>query len=166
MPVVAGTVYATTTDLTRIGLLGSALANVDMNAQLEALQYASAVADSYLQSHFELPLIDWGYDLVGVVCAIAAWTLLAARGYNPQSNSDENIRRRYEDALKWLDEVSKGIQSPFGIVDSSVAPGPGDGSDTTRMDGFSITTTAVRGWTDRGVGTPVSDTLSDWFNKP
>lgn len=162
MPVLVGTVYATTTDLTRIGILGNALANVDSNAQTEALQYASAVADSYLQSHFVLPLTQWGYDLVGAVCAIAAWTLLAVRGYNPQSQSDQNIRARYEDTLKWLDEVSKGLQAPVNIVDSSTPPQPVDGSGATRIDGFSVVTTAVRGWTDRGVGSP-PDT-SDWWN--
>lgn len=161
MPVLVGTIYATTTDLQRIGLLGAALANVDVNAQTEALQYASAIADSYLQSHFVLPLTQWGYDLVGNVCAIAAWTLLAVRGYSPQSQGDQNIRQRYEDALKWLDEVSKGIQSPINIIDSSTAPNPGDGSTVARLDGFAIVSTDVRGWTDRGVGTPPQSL--DWW---
>ena len=65
MGVLAGTVYATTTDLTRLGMLGSALSVIDPLAQTEALQYASAIADSYLQSHFVLPITQWGYDLVG-----------------------------------------------------------------------------------------------------
>jgi phage gp36-like protein len=162
MPVLAGTIYATTTDLTRLGLLGGALANVDSNAQTEALQYASATADSYFQSHYVLPILQWGYDLVGNVCAIAAWTLLAARGYAPQSQGDQNIRQRYEDALKWLDEVSKGIQSPINLIDSSTPPSPGDGEMVSRIDGFAVVTTDVRGWTDRGVGTPVN---CDWWNR-
>jgi phage gp36-like protein len=163
MPVLAGTVYATTSDLTKLGMVGAAFANIDNATQTEALQYASAVADSYLQSHFVLPLTQWGYDLLGVVCAIAAWTLLATRGYNPQSQGDQNIRQRYEDALKWLDEVSKGLQAPINIVDSSVPPVPVDGSTATRIDGFGLVSTAVRGWTDRGVGTPV--TSDDWWTR-
>jgi phage gp36-like protein len=161
MAVLAGTVYATTVDLGRLGMLGSALSAMDPNAQTEALQYASAVCDSYLQSHFVLPITQWGYDLVGIVCAVAAWTLLAARGYSPMSQADQNIRKRYEDALKWLDEVSKGVQSPINLVDSSTAATTTEGADVTRVDGFSVVTTSVRGWTDRGVGTPPA--ALDWW---
>lgn len=157
MPVLAGTVYATTTDLQHLGLLGSALSTLDPAAQTEALQAASAIADSYLQGQYILPLTQWGYDLVRVVCIIAAWDLLAARGYNPQS-PDENIRQRYVDALNWLDEVSKGIQTPVNILDSSTVPSDGDGSDVSVIDGGSLVTTTVRGWTDRGVGSPPSGT--------
>lgn len=163
MPVLAGTVYATRTDLTNIGLLGAALANVSTGAQDEALQAASAVADSYLQSHYVLPLVQWGYDLVRAVCCIAAWDCLTARGFSPQSQGDQNVYKRYEDAINWLDEVSKGLQSPANIVDSSTPATPATGSDTVRIDGFSITTTAVRGWTDRGVGTPPDDW--SWWNR-
>ena len=161
MPVVTGTVYATATDLANLGMLGAALANVPAAAQTEALQYASAVADSYLQGHFMLPISQWGYDLVGAVCSIAAWTLLAARGYSPQSNADKNIRLKYLDALKWLDEVSKGLQAPIGIIDSSTSPSAVDGSTAIRVDGFSVTTTSIRGWTDRGVGSPPGDPWSN-----
>lgn len=158
MPVLAGTVYATTTDLGNLGLLGAALVNMPPAAQTEALQAASAIADSYLQGQYILPITQWGYDLVRVVCIIAAWDLLAARGYNPQSQGDLNIRQRYEDALKWLDEVSKGIQTPLNIVDTSAPASDPDGSEVTVIDGGSVVTTDVRGWTDRGVGTPVGGT--------
>jgi phage gp36-like protein len=158
MPVLAGTVYATTTDLGNLGLLGAALQNVSGAAQAEALQAASAVADSYLQGQYILPLSQWGYDLVRAVCIIAAWDLLAARGYSPQSQADQNVRQRYEDALGWLDEVSKGIQTPVNIIDASTAPTDGDGSDVTVIDGGSVVSTTVRGWTDRGVGSPTNET--------
>jgi phage gp36-like protein len=155
VPVLAGTVYATTTDLTQIGLVGAALANVPTQAQNEALQAASAIADSYLQGQFILPLTQWGYDLVRVVCCIAAWDCLTARGYAPQSQADQNVYKRYQDALAWLDEVSKGIQTPANILDSSTPAQNPDGGTVLAVDGGSVVTTQVRGWTDRGVGTPV-----------
>lgn len=154
MPVLAGTVYATRTDLTQIGLVGAALANVPTAAQDEALQAASAIADSYLQGQFILPLTQWGYDLVRAVCVIAAWDCLAARGYAPQSQADQNVYKRYQDALAWLDEVSKGIQTPVNVLDSSTTPTNPDGGTVSAVDGGSVVTTSVRGWTDRGVGTP------------
>ena len=163
MPVLAGTVYATTTDLTNIGLLGAALSNVPAGAQTEALQAASAVADSYLQGQYILPLTQWGYDLVRAVCIIAAWDLLAARGYSPQSSGDANVRQRYEDALHWLDEVSKGTQTPVNVQDSSSAASPPEGSVELPVDGGSVVTTQVRGWTDRGVGSPPQGTAVDWW---
>lgn len=163
MPVLAGTVYATTTDLANLGLIGGVLSSVPGPAQTEALQAASAIADSYLQSHFVLPITQWGYDLVRVVCIVAAYDILVSKGYNPAAGPDTNIRQRYQDALEWLDEVSKGIQSPVNIVDSSTPPVPVDGSGTTRVDGFAVVTTDVRGWTDRGVGTP-PDT-SNWWDR-
>lgn len=158
MGLVTGTVYATRTDLNQIGILAQALVNVPTAAQDEALQAASAVADSQLQGQYILPIINWSYDLVRAVCAIAAWDCLTVRGYSPQAQGDQNIRLRYEDAMAWLDRVSKGQESPAYITDSSVAAGgqtlppPADGSVVfSTSGGFQLQTTAVRGWTDRGV---------------
>jgi phage gp36-like protein len=164
MPVVLGTVYATTTDLANLGLIGGALSSMPGGAQTEALQAASAVADSYIGSHFVLPILQWGYDLVRHVCIIAAYDLLTSRGYNPTAGADPNIRERYLDSLKWLDEVGKGTQSPAQLVDSSSsATGTGsDGSPTAQIDGFGLITSSIRGWTDRGVGTP-ADAGNGWW---
>jgi phage gp36-like protein len=161
MPVLAGTCYATKDDLGNLGLLGAALVNVPAAAQSEALLAASALADSYLQGQYVLPITQWGYDLVRIVCSIAAWDLLASRGYSPEAQADQNIRQRYVDALVWLNEVSQSRQAPLGIVDSSVTTAPSDGSTIGKFDGGSVVSSPVRGWTDRGVGSP-ADT-GDWW---
>jgi phage gp36-like protein len=163
MPVLAGTQYATRTDLTQIGLVGAALANVPTAAQDEAIQAASAIADSYLQGQYVLPLSQWGYDLTRAVCCIAAWDCLTARGYSPQSQGDQNVYKRFEDALKWLDEVSKGMQTPSNILDASTPAANPDGGQVTQVDGGSVVSTQVRGWTDRGVGSPVGDPGLGWW---
>jgi phage gp36-like protein len=164
MPVVAGTQYATTTDLSQIGILAQALANVPGPALTEALQAASAVCDSYLQDQFTLPLTSWGYDLVRAACTIAAWDALTVRGYSPQSNGDQNIYKRYQDAIAWLEDVAKGTKKPSQVVDSSTPAAPSDGEAVGfAFGGGSLITSQVRGWTDRGrSGHGVVDT----FNEP
>lgn len=151
MPVVAGTQYATRTDLANLGLVAGALANVTTTTQDAALVAASAVADSYLQSRYQLPLLQWGQDLSRAVAIIAAYDLLTSRGYNPQSSADQNVRQRYLDALAWLDSISKGASTPSYVTDSSTPTGTTDGSTSTETDGaFQMVTSSVRGWTSRG----------------
>lgn len=154
MPVLAGTQYAQLADLANLGLIGGVLASIPSGTQTAALQAASAIADSYLQDAYVLPLTQWGYDIVRAVCVIAAWDLLTSKGYNPASGADPNIRQRYEDVIGWLTRVGQSTQTPINVIDSSVAPTTSDGSSVGQFDGGSVMTTPVRGWTDRGVGTP------------
>lgn len=169
MPVVTGTQYASQTDLAQLGLAGGALQNVTPTIQDAALLAASALADSYLESRFTLPLTSWGKDLSRVVCFIAAYDILTSRGYSPQS-PDDHIRQRYQDALAWLQEVSQGTQTPSHVADSSTdtqsGPSVGavgaDGSiSTATQGGFQMETSAVRGWTSRG-GTTNSTDGTGW----
>lgn len=155
MPVIQGTKYATSTDLASLGLIGGALSNVPTATQDAALIAASALADSYLQSRYDLPITRWGQDLARAVCQIAAYDLLTSRGFGMVQGPDANIRQRYLDALEWLQEVSQGKQTPAYVIDSSVNIGTGgtavDGSVvTTTQGGIQIVTQDVRGWTDRG----------------
>lgn len=170
MPVQSGTQYATTTDLANLGLIGGALQNVTTQVQNAALLAASAVADSYLQSRYDLPIANWGQDLVRVVCAIAAYDILTSRGYSPQSQ-DDHIRQRQQDGIAWLKEVSQGLQTPAYLVD--VTSNTGTASSVTTSDDSVVTTTSgglqmvtsnVRGWTDRG-----TNGVGSWdngFNNP
>lgn len=112
--------YATTTDLTRLGLPSDALVDVTSEAQEAALAAASALADSYLRSRYRLPLTAWSDELTRVVCVIAAWDLLTTRGFDPSGSADEAIRQRYEDAIGWLKDVSRSVVTP-DVTDSSVA---------------------------------------------
>jgi phage gp36-like protein len=153
MPVVAGTRYAERTDLTALGLIGNALANVSTTIQDAALDAASALADSYLQSRYVLPLVTWGNDLKRIVAVIAAYDLITTRGYSPAGNADENVRQRYLDALKWLEAVRDSHGTPSQITDSSTAGGATGADGSVNVDGgsdFQFTTGSVRGWTSRG----------------
>jgi phage gp36-like protein len=118
-------VYATLTDLTALGLRSAALAGISAADQQRALEAASRVADSYLQARYTLPLSAWGIDLTRTVAIIAAYDLLAARGFASEG-ADEHVRLRYEDAIRWLRDVSLGVVTPVDIVDASpTAPNEG-----------------------------------------
>jgi phage gp36-like protein len=137
--------YAEASDLESpsLGLPPRALEDVDPDDTRRALEDASSLASGYLGRRFTLPLIAWGNDLKGCVCKIAAYNLLTGLGFNPISGSaDEQVRLRYEDAMRWLTDVSKGIVYPDGLTDSSP---PDDSSDddfgTPEFNGY-----ARRNW--------------------
>lgn len=110
--------YATPADLYSLGLPQRALSGVSVPDQEAALESASRLADSYLSARYTLPLTAWGSDLRRAVAVIAAYDLLAVRGFAPEG-ADEHVRLRYEDAIRWLENVSKGLVNPVGIVDST-----------------------------------------------
>jgi phage gp36-like protein len=166
MPVFGSpTPYAVRADLANLGLIGGVLSSISTTAQDAALLAASGVADASLQSRYIMPLTQWGQDLVRCVCIIAAYDLLTAKGYNPATGADENIRERYLDQLAWLKEVGKGNDTPSYIVDSSTnhagavnSSTAADGSVvTTTEGGLQMVTSSVRGWTDRGAPSPPVD---------
>ncbi len=132
--------YATTTDLTRLGLPSTALTNVSTTTQEESLDAMSAIADGYLSSRYELPLSAWGDDLRACVCRLAAYDLMVTRGFAPQSgNSDENLLLRHDHAMRWLRDVASGAVSPAGIVDATP-------DDTTDNETTFAVTDVSRGW--------------------
>lgn len=141
MPLVAGTAYATRTDLANIGLIGAALTALPTGQQDAALLAASGLCDSYFSTGgLDVPLPNWGSDVVRAVAIIAAYDLMTARGYNPASGADQNIRQRYLDVLAWLQAIAEGIT---GIV---VPPG----STAPVEIGADISSSEIRGFTPRG----------------
>jgi phage gp36-like protein len=145
--------YATTADFGTYGI-PSAAQGSQLNAAniAAAILSASTMADGYLASQYTLPLSSWGSDLRKVVCALAAWELMAGvRGFNPEG-SDSTIRQRYDDATDWLRRVASGQINPPDIIDrtpsfsegmplvasgvSGNSVGPGGASATGFMNGI------------------------------
>lgn len=112
------TQYATTAQLVQFSVPSAALTGISSDDQNAALKAASRVADSYLLKRFTLPLTQWGDDLRQVVTDIAAYRLLKRRGFNPDNGDDAHLRMAYEDAVKWLESVSRGSATPLDVVDS------------------------------------------------
>ncbi|UZX16554.1 DUF1320 domain-containing protein [Thermus sp. PS18] len=110
--------YASRTDLHALGLPEAVLASIPEAEQEAALEAASALADSYLRTRYDLPLASWGRGLTRAVALIAAYDLMSRRGYDPTRPGQENLRMRYEDAIRWLEGVAAGRVDP-GVVDAS-----------------------------------------------
>ena len=113
--------YATTTQLTYLGLPSDALTDVSADAKTAALDGASGIADGYLRKRYATPLAVYGNDLTTHVCSIAAWIILKTRGFNPENPADVAIRMGYEDAIKWLEAVAKGEIEPEDIEDATAS---------------------------------------------
>jgi len=100
--------YADTTDLTRLGLPATALTGIATEALDDALDAASAEADSYLRARYVVPFTTWGADLKQCVAALAAETILTSRGYNPEAGRDDVVSARAARWRTWLRDVSAG----------------------------------------------------------
>lgn len=127
--------YATRTQLTQLAIPAAALTGVSTADQDAALEAASDLADGYLRSRYALPLTAWEDDLRRAVCGIAAYDLLTRRGFRPE-DSGENVRLRYEDAVRWLK----------GVADGSISPSITDSTPTEEEGGLQVDTEARRGW--------------------
>ena len=69
-----------------------------------ALADAAAEIDSYLQDRYVLPIVTPPPVLVRVACDIALYRLLG----HHRTDDIAEARRRYDDAVAWLDKVVKG----------------------------------------------------------
>lgn len=132
--------YADRTDLSRLGIAAAALSGVATATQDAALDAASDTADGYLRGRYTLPLTAWGDDLRAHVCGIAAWRLLATRGFDPNRSGDIAIRQLYDDAIAWLKDVSAGRVVVSGGNTSPTA------TRHARASGPRVTSDRTRGW--------------------
>jgi phage gp36-like protein len=116
------------------GLRAAALpSSVGTPAITAAITAASGRADGYLCGRFTMPLTAWGTDLTQAVCAIAAFELVAAQvGFNPEAGHNMTLVERKADALRWLEQVSRGAVTPMGVTDSKPSSTPGDANPSAR----------------------------------
>ena len=112
--------YATYAQFLQYGLRAGAVAGIareDIEAQLAA---SSSVGDGYLRAAYSLPLVAWGHDLSLNVCKHAQWEVMSAqKGFNPENPGNTIYLERYNPAVRWFEQVSKGLVKPEGIVDST-----------------------------------------------
>jgi phage gp36-like protein len=104
--------YAQPEDLVRFSLTPAVAGRFGADQQDAALLAASAIADSLIASQFVLPLATWDYSLVVAVCNIAAKLLYDQFGYNPNAVADQLVQRRYDEAIAWLQGVSRKQVTP------------------------------------------------------
>jgi phage gp36-like protein len=99
-----------------------------------ALDSADATLNGYFAARYKLPLVAWGADVKQCAADVAAYRLMSRHGYASEGE-DSDLRQRYEDALKWLENVVRGMITPDVAVTS---PSP------TRL--ARVHTSEPRGW--------------------
>lgn len=118
--------YATQADFASLGLPTKATASIasgDIDAALEA---ASRYVDSYIGSRYDLPLVTVDKSVTIAVCQIAAYRLLARRGFAAGAADAEVVRQQYEDALGWCKDVAKGLALPGSTTTTDQSKPPVD----------------------------------------
>jgi phage gp36-like protein len=135
-------VYATPSDVKLLGIRSDALGgtNAVTDAELdEAAEAAGDLMDGYFKAGgIALPLTSWGDDIRRADAIIAAYDVISARiGYNPDATGDDPWRKRYEDIIRWLEQIAAGA-----IVPGVAAPTP----TTTTGRVAVVSTGELRGW--------------------
>lgn len=112
--------YATESDLIALDLPEAAIAGIDTQPHLDA---AKARVDGYLRGRYLLPLVaPYPADVVSVTSALAAYSIIARRGFDPSQGTHLTLRQRYEDSTRWLERLASGlINLPAGADSSSAA---------------------------------------------
>lgn len=112
--------YSTYAKFQQYGLRAGVIAGIpeaDITASIGA---SSSVADGYLRGKFTLPLVAWGEDLELNVCKHAQWEVATAqKGFNPENPANSIYLERYNQAVRWFEQVARGFVTPSGIVDST-----------------------------------------------
>ena len=75
---------------------------IDTIVLSRAIEDASALIDSYLSGRYSLPFADAPQVLIPRCLDIARYSL-------DRTSAREDVRQRYEDAIRWLEMVAKGV---------------------------------------------------------
>jgi phage gp36-like protein len=106
-----------TLDITRLSNPDSPTATTpNVTVVGRVLDDATAEIDAYLGTRYTLPLASTPARLEACACDIAYYRLTSMR---PRGGSLEDARNRYDEALRFLRDVAKGIASLGVDLDSS-----------------------------------------------
>lgn len=83
------------------------------------LTSASGLLLGYLAKAYTMPLVSWGDDLREKVAAVANFTLMRLRGFDPTNPADQLLVKGYDDAIAWARDVARGLIEASDIVDST-----------------------------------------------
>jgi len=135
--------YCTVAQLLALALPQESVQNLS-NAQLQAeCDAASTLADSYLRGRYALPLLTFDIELSMQVAYVAAYNILASRGYNPEAGADSIYKDRWLMAIEWL----KGVQRQS--IHPNVTPSP---AYDPILSFPQVSTACERGWGYDGNG--------------
>lgn len=97
---------------------------IDASVMLQALLDADAEIDARLQARYSLPLPSVPRLLTNIACDLARYRLYDDR-------ATDQVRRRYEDALRVLDKIASG-QVHLGVDASAQTTVPSSGPSFTK----------------------------------
>ena len=114
--------YALQADLFNLGLPAAAMGNagnpsVVPSATIDASLEANArLMDDYFRGRWGMtavPLAAWDTSITRVNCHLAAYDIMVVRGFSSDSDSNKDLRVRYQAALDWLDKVQRQQLHPL-----------------------------------------------------
>jgi phage gp36-like protein len=113
-------VYATYLDFvgvpgqtTGYGLPAASLGQLTQADVEQAITAASATMDEHF-AQWNLPLLTYPANFTMRCCHIAAFYVMdGGRGYNPGAGEDVVIKRRYDEAMGWLDKIQRRVLQPY-----------------------------------------------------
>jgi len=103
--------YAATTDLPLLGVASEALTDISTEKQEAVITARSRFADGYLKVRYTIPeggLVAFTGDLTWAVVQLSCYDLISNQGYTTQEGNQDNLRKRHDDAIKWLEQVRDG----------------------------------------------------------
>jgi phage gp36-like protein len=124
----APTPYAVLADVFNSGMQQAAVGSVTTQQQQASLDAANSKIDSYIGAKFHLPLVSWGADLNAAAVSLAAFAIIAFRGFDPEDPGDKVFADRKDNTIKWLEAIADGKVTPV-VVDSSPGGKGGAGAD-------------------------------------
>jgi phage gp36-like protein len=110
--------YVTRAEFLNQGLPSEALLGVGDALIDQALLWASRRADGYISKRYRLPLQAWEDDLKAIVVDLACYFILTRIGFNPNSQQDSIVIKRYDDALAMLRDISRKEIELIGVLES------------------------------------------------
>jgi phage gp36-like protein len=104
-------------------------------AAIEAvLTRADAMIDGYLAGRYALPLVASPPAIIATACDLARYWLY-------DDDVPEQVRKRFEDALRWLNDVAKGnvlLQLTAATADASTIGSPEFSAPTRVWDATTL----------------------------
>ncbi len=103
--------YAARSDLPLLGVANEALADIPDATQDAVITARSRFADGYLAVRYTIPdggLTAFTGDLTWAVVQLSCYDLVSNLGYTTEHGNQDNLRKRHDDAIKWLEQVRDG----------------------------------------------------------
>lgn len=114
--------YISDTELGQLSAIPPAiLAELDSTLKAQQREAGTSKINGYLAARYgdKLPITTPPLEIKQVNADLTAYWLMSQHGYAPHG-SDEEFRRRFEDAIEWLKDVSRGVVT----LDLGVATAP------------------------------------------